>query len=114
MGIARKGQTMTTEATPGNVPLSDQLGPANEAQPRVGRAAFEAWFISRYRYTRAVLTNQIWASEIKAAAEAFEAGRAEERERWAIVVAHAAAELSEIDDETAQAQAAALGALLAA
>jgi hypothetical protein len=28
---------MTTKATPGNVPLSDQLGRANEAQPLVER-----------------------------------------------------------------------------
>ena len=37
-----------------------------------------------------------------------------ERERWTIAVAHAAAELSELDEETAQAQAAALRALLVA
>ena len=57
--------------------LSEGVGLAPE------REAFEAWFLRRYFYSRAVLTNPIWAREIADAAEAFEAGRAAERERCA-------------------------------
>jgi hypothetical protein len=59
------------------VPLDEPVGPDPE------RAAFEAWFLDRYSYSRAVLTNPIWAREIADAAEAFMAGQAAERERLA-------------------------------
>jgi hypothetical protein len=62
------------------VGLMEQLGLVPE------REAFEKWFLERYCFSRAVLTNPIWAREIAAAAEAFEAGRSAERERWEDVV----------------------------
>jgi hypothetical protein len=57
--------------------MSNTLGPHD-------RAAFEAWFCERYSYSRAVLTNQFWASEVKEASDAFAAGQAAERERWKV------------------------------
>ena len=67
---------MQQNQPPANVASTAELGQAPE------RAAFEAWFLARYSYTRAVLTNPIWAREIADAKEAFAAGRAAERERW--------------------------------
>jgi hypothetical protein len=73
--------TEAHDATPATEPLAlkltEGLGPLPE------RTAFEAWFLERYSYSRAVLTNPIWASEVKDAAEAFAAGQAAERERCA-------------------------------
>ena len=69
---------MQDDNTPAVLRLSEGLGPlATE------RAAFEKWFLERYSYSRAVLTNPIWAREIADAREAFDAGRSAERERCA-------------------------------
>ena len=82
-----------SDAGPKGSELSEGLGLVPE------RAAFEAWFLERYCYSRAVLTNPIWASEIKAAAEAFEAGLAAERERCAKVCDDARAAIWEFHDK---------------
>ena len=70
---------MTTEAA-GQGPVDRIVGPGAEAP------TFEAWFLDRYSYTRAVLTNPIWAREIADAAEAFAAGQAAERAKCAAAV----------------------------
>ena len=60
----------------------------DERRVRPGAVAptFEAWLLDRYSYTRAVLTNPIWAREIADAAEAFAAGQAAERAKCAAAV----------------------------
>lgn len=68
---------MDNESMPGKGPDERRVGPGAESP------TFEAWFLDRYSYTRAVLTNPIWAREISDASEAFAAGQAAERERCA-------------------------------
>ena len=68
---------MTTEIADAS-PVERRVRPANPE-----RAAFEAWFLERYSYTRAVLTNPIWEREIDDAEEAFAAGQAADRARCA-------------------------------
>ena len=70
---------------------NDLLGHAPE------RAAFERWFLDRYCYSRAVLTNPIWAREVADAAEAFQAGRSAERERLCAAIKAADDKASEGD-----------------
>lgn len=67
---------MSDQATPAALRLSEGLGPL-----RPERAEFEAWFCEHYSYSRAVLTNPIWAREVADSADAFAAGEATARKR---------------------------------
>ena len=74
----------TTEAT-GTPQKADAVGSQVDLVlgPLPERTAFETWFLERYSYTPAVLTNPIWESEVSNAREAFEAGQAAGRESCA-------------------------------
>ena len=82
------------------------------------RLAFEAWmgpdaFLARctdggYIDVRARIYWNAWRARAVLAAQEVAA----ERERWVAVVTHAVTELEALDDETAQAQAAALRELI--
>lgn len=78
---------MHQENPPAKVASNAVLGQTPE------RAAFEAWFLKRYSYTRIVLTNPIWAREVTDAEEVFSAGQTAERERWSGVEAFLSATL---------------------
>ncbi len=77
---------MSETGTPAKVASNEKFGPLPES------AAFETWFLLRYNYSRAVLTNPIWVREIADAAEAFSAGQAAERARCAQYLLQVAAD----------------------
>lgn len=76
------------------------------------RADFEEWALklSRYRLARRRPPNQDQYDDLATGDswDAWRAAVAAERERWLDTVRHAVSELEELDEETAQAQAAAL------
>lgn len=74
---------------------------------------FEQWYVREIGITPGEANLRgVW--DVAITEKCWQAAQAVERGRWAPVVAHAVAQLSELDDETAQAQAVSLRCILEA